>query len=513
MKVVIVGGGTAGWITAIQALHFIKSKTKKKIELTVIDSSKIEIIGAGEGSTGIFTDWVETKLAYFGKNELDFLNETGATLKLGINFKDWDGVGTSYLSPIEPTITAQYTPDVLLLTALLKGNVEDSTEIGWMMRNGYSTYHTSKLHSTGGHALHFDAHKVGQFLKSVAIENGTNHIDAEIKKLNRNPINGELDSVLLDDGSTLDADFWIDCSGFARVLIKPMGGGWRDFSKYLPVNRALPYLYNYKSDDDIRAETVAWAQKNGWMWQIPTQERYGCGYVYCDYFTTADKAFEEMKLATNRPDIEPIRELKFDVGCVEQPWVKNVLAIGLSSGFLEPLQATSIHTTLAQSQLFFDFIFLEEKEYFVNEGNRKLYNQRVLNLQEDFRDLLQFHYMGKRDDSDFWKFIHNDLEKTQMTKNLIEISKYRAPSFMDFYNYFGAAAWGVWGWTLVGLGYVNKFNAELTLRNARPDDVKMGEKTFEGLKTAHKINSIRLLKNNDFINLLREGKIKGCERK
>ena len=512
MKVVIVGGGTAGWIAAIQALYFIKNKTKKKIELTVIDSSKIPIIGAGEGSTGLFTDWLENKLSFFGKNEIDFLNATGATIKLGIHFKDWDGEGTSYLSPIEPTVSAQFTPDVLLLTALLKGNVEDSTELGWMMRNGYSTYHTSKMHSTGGHALHFDAHKVGQFLKSVAVENGANHIDAEIKKLNRNPLNGELDSVLLDDGSTLEADFWLDCSGFARVLIKPMGGGWKDFSNNLPVNRALPYLYDYK-DEEIRGETVAWAQKHGWMWQIPTQERYGCGYVYCDYFTTADKAFEEMKLVTNRPDVEPIRELKFDVGCVEKPWVKNVLAVGLSSGFLEPLQATSIHTTLAQCQLFFDFIFQEEKEYFVNEGNRRLYNQRVLNLQEDFRDLLQMHYMTKRNDSDFWKFVHNDLEKTQVTKNIIEISKYRTPSFMDFYNYFGAAAWGVWGWTLVGLGYVNKFNSELTLRNANPMDVEMANKRWESLKTAHKINSIRLLKNHDFVNYLREGKIKGCDRK
>jgi tryptophan halogenase len=512
MKLVIVGGGTAGWISAIQALYFIKNKTKKKIELTVIDSSKIGIIGAGEGSTGLFTDWLENKLEFFGKNELDFLNATGATIKLGIHFKDWDGEGTSYLSPIEPTVSAQFTPDVLLLTALLKGNVEDSTELGWMMRNGYSTYHTSKIHSTGGHALHFDAHKVGQFLKSVAVENGANHIDAEIKRLNRNPLNGELDSVLLDDGSTLEADFWIDCSGFSRVLIKPMGGGWKDFSNNLPVNRALPYLYDYK-DEEIRGETVAWAQKHGWMWQIPTQERYGCGYVYCDYFTTADKVFEEMKLVTNRPDAEPIREIKFDVGCVEKAWVKNVLAVGLSSGFLEPLQATSIHTTLAQSQLFFDFIFQEEKEYFVNEGNRKLYNQRVLNLQEDYRDLLQIHYMTKRNDSDFWKFVHNDLEKTQMTKNIIEVSKYRTPSFMDFYNYFGAAAWGVWGWTLAGLGYVNKFNSELTLRNANPKDVEMANKRWESLKTAHKINSIRLLKNNDFVNYLREGKIKGCERK
>jgi hypothetical protein len=165
------------------------------------------------------------------------------------------------------------------------------------------------------------------------------------------------------------------------------------------------------------------------------------------------------------------------------------------------------------SQLFFDFIFQEEKEYFVNDGNRNLYNQRVLNLQEDFRDLLQFHYMSKRNDSDFWKFIHNDLEKTQMTKNIMEISKYRTPSFMDFYNYFGAAAWGVWAWTLVGLGYVNKFNAELTLRNANPPDVQMAEKRFESLKIAHKINSMRLLKNNDFVKLLKEGKIKDCIRK
>jgi flavin-dependent dehydrogenase len=508
MKIVIVGGGTAGWITAIQALYFIKNKTKKKIELIVIDSSKIPIIGAGEGSTGMLVDWIQSKLSFFGKKEIDFLTNTGATLKLGINFKDWDGIGTSYLSSLQPTLSSQSTPDVVLLKSLLNGNVYDSTELSWLMQNEYSTYHTSKLHSIGFHALHFDAHKVGQFLKSVAVENGVIHLDAEIKKINRNPLSGELDSVLLDNDSTLDADFWIDCSGFSRALIKPMGGGWKDFSKYLPVNRALPYLYDYKENENIRGETLAWAQKNGWMWQIPTQERYGCGYVYCDYFTTADKAFEEMKIATNRLDAEPIREIKFDVGCVEKHWVKNVLAIGLSSGFLEPLQATSIHTTLVQSQLFFDFIFQEEKEYFVNDGNRNLYNKKMLTMQEDFRDLLQFHYMGKRSDSDFWKFVHNDLEKTQVTKHIMEISKYRTPCFMDFNDYFGSASWPVWSWTLVGLGYINTQNSEITLKNANPMDLIMAERWVQSIKTTHKLNSIKLLKNNDFIKLLKENKIK-----
>lgn len=512
MKIVIVGGGTAGWINACHAIRWVKTRTKKKIEIVVVDSSKIPIIGAGEGSTGILTDWIENNLTDLGGNEVDFLMNTKATIKLGIHFKDWDGVGTSYLSPIEPTASAQHTPDVLLLTALLNGNVEYSTELGWMMKNGYSTYHTSKIHSTGGHALHFDAHKVGEYLKSIAVKNGVTHIDAEVKRLGRNSETGELDYVLLDDGTTLSGDFWIDCTGFSRLLIGPMGGGWRDYSKYLPVNRALPYTYDYK-DEEIRGETIAWAQKHGWMWQIPTQERYGCGYVYCDYFTTADEAFEDMKKVVGRPDVEPLRELKFNVGCLDKFWVKNVLAVGLSSGFLEPLQATSIHTSIVQTQLFFDFIFQEDKENFMNDGNRNIYNEKITLLYDDFRDLLQFHYMSKRNDSDFWKFIHNDLEKTNMTKNIMEISKYRTPSFLDFYNYFGAAAWGVWSWTLVGLGYVNKENSESTLRNANPMDVEMAKKRYESLQTAHKINSIRLLKNHDFVNYLREGKIKGCDRK
>jgi tryptophan halogenase len=155
-----------------------------------------------------------------------------------------------------------------------------------------------------------------------------------------------LESVETTTGK-IEADFWIDCSGFARVLIGPMGGGWKSFSEYLPVNGAIPYIHEFKKDEDVRLETLAWAQPNGWMWQIPTQKRYGCGYVYSDMFTTYDKAVDELMKTTGRK-IEPLRNLKFDSGRLEKCWVDNVVGIGLSAAFVEPLEATSIHSTVVQ---------------------------------------------------------------------------------------------------------------------------------------------------------------------
>ena len=148
--------------------------------------------------------------------------------------------------------------------------------------------------------------------------------------------------MILKDGAKLEADFWIDCSGFGRVLTKEMGGGWHSYSDYLPVNSALPYLHSFENNEVPKFETLAWAMPNGWQWQIPTQTRYGCGYVYSDMFVNKEQAHSELEQITGRK-IEPIRNIKFDVGRLENFWTKNVVAIGLSSGFLEPLQATSIH--------------------------------------------------------------------------------------------------------------------------------------------------------------------------
>ena len=510
MKIVILGGGTAGWIAGCMAASLNKmfkdSNNPSSYDVTVIDSSNIPIIGAGEGSTGILTDWISKKFKHLGANEVDFLYETESTLKLGIKFKDWDGVGTEYLSPIQPTYSSMYNVDLDLLSFVVHGKYYESSPAGYLMGNGLSSYYTTKNKTTTTHSYHFDAHKVGQYLKKLAIKNGIKHIDAEVIKVNVNPLTGDCDSVLLKEtNETITADLWIDCSGFARIIAKEMDCGWTSYQDFLPTNTAMPYLHKYAKDEDIKLETLAQAMPNGWMWQIPTQQRYGCGYVYCDKFTTADKALEEMETITGRK-IEPIRTIKFEAGRLNKFWSKNVISVGLSSGFLEPLQATSIHSTIIQLDLLYNHFLYTDKERSLNDFVRDRYNGFIANMYDDFKDLLQIHYMTKREDSEFWKYVKYELPKTEKTKYMLEMCKHRCPSSLDLDMYHGAAGWGVWCWTLIGLGYVNKETAKITLNNFSMNDES--KRVYNQLNSSNLNKKYSLLSSNDFMKALWDKKIK-----
>ena len=500
MKIVIVGGGTAGWLAAMYCARFNHS-TKEPNEIVVIESSKIPIIGAGEGSTGMLHKVVDYYFTHWGINEADFLKNTEATLKLGINLKDWNEIGHQFYSPVEPTDTSMGSIDTDLLVSYINANFYDSCASGYLMSNGYSTYATNKKDIIGGHSYHFDAHKVGQYFKSFAIKNGVKVIDAEIETLNRNSLTGELDSVQTTIGK-IDADFWIDCSGFGRVLIKPMGGDWVSWKDYLPTNGAIPYIHPFEKDEDVKLETLAWAMPNGWMWQIPTQQRYGCGYVYSDMFTTYDKAVDELMKTTGRK-IEPLRNLKFDVGRCKNFWVKNVVAVGLSAGFVEPLEATSIHATIVQLDVLSSNLsnFVPTKEHIIYESNIKRYNEFFGKLFDDIKDLIQMHYITDREDSEFWKYCKYTMKRTDKVKEILEISKHRAPSMLDFELYHGAANWGVWGWTVVGLGHLSKKTAARTLDSYKhtPDMVR---KKFEQIKHRNTLNSIKCMKTKEFMKAL-----------
>lgn len=509
MKIGIIGGGTAGWLAAAMAIlpDVYKSKKgeSKKCEVIVIDSDEISIIGAGEGSTGILSDYIDRKFSIIGCNTIDFLYETESTLKLGIKFKDWKGINSEYISPIQPTNTAQKSIDLDLLSFVLHDEYYNSVLAGYLMNKGLSTFKKDRKNFLKSHAYHFDAHKVGQYFKKICTNNGVTNIKGTVSEVIKNPINGFVKSVKLKDtNKIIDADIWIDCSGFNRVLVKEMDMGWINYSEYLPVNNAMPYIHQFQNDENILPETLAWAQPNGWMWQIPTQQRYGCGYVYSDMFTNTDSALEELEKTTGRK-IQPIRNLKFDVGRLEKFWDKNVVSIGLSSHFLEPLQATSIHATLVQLDyfLFHHCNYDIDKFEYVESSN--LYNKFVGKMIDDFRDLIQIHYMTGRNDTPFWKFCNNELKKTDKVKNIIGISKHRSPSFLDFDLYHGVGGWGVWCWTLAGLGYLNKTNAKYTLTHHSLLD--KSQDAVRGITYENELSSISLMTNKEFIKNLQNKKI------
>ena len=331
MKIVIAGGGTAGWLSALflakQNLH----RDEPAYDITVIESEDIPIIGAGEGSTGVLQKVLLSTLTQLeGFGEQEFFQHCNTTFKLGIDCIDWNGVGDRFFESLSGTQTSLWPLDRDFTLCSKYGVAAESSPNKYLWEKNLTPFlkaESSDNYETG-YAYHFDAHKVGEWFKKIALENGIKLQTGTITNTNLNPKNGELQKVILKDGTEIESDFWIDCTGFNRVLSNAVGAEWVSYSEYLPINSALVYTHQYEENEQIPNVTTAWAMPNGWMWQIPTQERLGCGYCYSDKFVSEEQALKEMQEITGRK-IEPLRNIKFDSGRLKEVWKKNILSIGL----------------------------------------------------------------------------------------------------------------------------------------------------------------------------------------
>ncbi|KAF0173373.1 MAG: Tryptophan halogenase [Rhodobacteraceae bacterium] len=396
-RIVIVGGGTAGWLAALM-LGDSARRGGHACEITVVESSKIGTIGVGEGTTAVFRQM----LHHFQIDEMEFLAATGATIKYGIRHKDWRRLGHHYDGPIDdPHRVAGQPgqPNFLDQYLVSQGKpVGESHLFQHLITHNRAPYarQGGKLVAAGPHhhAFHFDQALAGKFLRSKA--RGVTVLDDQVTSLHRHPDTGDLTAIGLEGGKTLHADFFIDCTGFRRRLIGEMGASWTSYGDILPVNRAMPFWVDLKPGEEIAPVTLAWAQKNGWLWKIPTSERYGMGYVYSDAHTTPDTAKAEIEAALGH-EIHPRNDIRIDAGRLAQNWVGNCVALGLSSSFLEPLEATSIHGTVVQLMLLTSL--LPDP----NPRGRDAYNAACATQVDDFRDFIRLHYVSERRDSRFWQ--------------------------------------------------------------------------------------------------------------
>lgn len=456
MNIVIVGGGTAGWMTALLA-----SNRHPNHKITLVESTAIGVIGVGESTTGLLTDLLNNHLWDFGCDHNEFMRETGASLKYGIKFKGWTpDIDDYYIGPIDGSVTKMHTPDVLFAYGIKnlprKDLIKVSRNGNWIARGKSNLSKTTGEFSSITHAMHVDAHLVGKYFKKVTLRNSNaSHIDAKV-------IDAELDqrgfikNVILEDHTKIEGDFFIDCSGLSRLLIQKMpGNGWTSFMDYLPVNSALPFQLAYEENELPEPYTTAWAQNSGWMWQIPLMDRKGCGYVFDDNFITPDQAHEEIEKRLGRK-INPIKSIKFTTGRQQSAWINNCVTIGLASAFLEPLEATSIHSTVVQIKNFvFDYL-RDTVEDTVNHGSINIYNQRTRKMFDDLKDFIAMHYCGGRTDTEFWRYINTGVTKTEFVHNLIEMAKHRMPTHHDFPTYYGSAGWPLYSYVMEGIGIIDK---------------------------------------------------------
>jgi tryptophan halogenase len=461
MKIVIVGGGTAGWLAAT---HFVKHTTG--YDVTVIESLNIPIIGAGEGATALLPWFLMDGWDNGGIDEKEFIRKTKGTIKLAINLKNWKGDGKNFYSPIHASSTYRQPYDTAFLGSILKYDRADMSSIhSWLLEAGLTTYDKSYkkiLSGLASNSYHFDGNEVGKYFKELCIKKGVKVINTEVEDTKFDE-NEYLKSITLKNGDTISADLWFDCTGFSRTLVGKTKNKWISFKENLPVNSAIPFSTPITSKT-VRFETLAETMNAGWMWKIPLQERHGNGYVFCNEFQSFDKGVEELENNLGH-SIDPIREIKFETGRYNEIWYKNIVSVGLSSHFLEPLQATSIHISiLSLSNLLMHF--LRDVNSITNDTNRMRYNTDINKVIDDYKDFIQMHYLAGRSDTPFWKFMKNEIKLTDRNVEYLEISKSRSLNIFDFDSSHGTPGWGVWGHIIDMVGLYNKSTIEKELINA-----------------------------------------------
>lgn len=448
-NIVVVGGGTAGWFAALTMRRIFSANTS----IRLIESSKIGIIGVGEG--GILN--IMSALRRNGIDIDDFMAETGATYKWGFAYEGWrtglpDDKYYHLFGLAKHKVHEQRSGYYPHLSAMVNQKIPMHLYMRGFdaIKGNASQQEAKRLLDLGNtdvlSSIHFDSHKVASYLKKTALQRGVLHIDAKVLDALQDEA-GAVNEIVTSEGN-FPADFVIDASGLSRLIIGKLNAQWESFSDYLLMDRAIPF-YMKHPEPNPSLVTRALAMKAGWMWQIPLVHRVGAGYVYSSRFTTPDEAVNEIK-ATVGYDIEPQRVISFDPGCYRRVWIGNVVALGLSSGFVEPLEATSIGQMLEQ-------LTNLEKTFLLNFGvvpEKTIDGFNVSNHASwmGIRDFLRMHYDQTRQDNEFWRAA-SSAPYPESYRQLRECWKRRTPRDMDIAQYhpFGwSQLFHVLSWMYVG---------------------------------------------------------------
>jgi len=415
-KLIVLGGGTAGLISALCCKHAFP-----KLDVTLIESKDIGIIGVGEGSTEHWAHLME----YLEIDIPELLRETDATFKTGIRFNNWHGDNTEYWHALAEFTLSQDPRSGLYLSMVDQiANGEDALASVW--KETLESRHAGPF-SKSVNQFHFDTKKLNDYFHKKCENKGVIFI------------NDTIDDVELDESGFVSklhgkqiytADFFIDCSGFRRVIASKLGVKWIDCKDYLPMNSAIAFPTGYK--EDIPSHTEARALSSGWMWRIPTQNRFGNGYVYCDDFINEDEAISEAQ-SQHSDKIEIAKKIKFSAGYLDENWTKNCVCVGLASMFVEPLEATSIGSTIQQM---FGLITSLPHWHKNDKTSAKIYNKRFKQVSENIIDFVQIHYITERRDSEFWRWINSDLILTDFNREYLDDFKKYLPSHQPFNDHF-----------------------------------------------------------------------------
>lgn len=487
-EIVIVGGGTAGWLTALYAKNaFLLSN------VTVIESEDIGILGAGEGTVPDFIGFTD----FLGIPISRLVKEADATIKTSVKFTNWKGDGSSYHHPFHSETNIgldggnAYNPyildtNVLIALNAIKNDMTTNIDISelagknkkvpFIFNGSVEDWQIDPIFgysSRSNWSVHFNAVKLASLLKTIGEERGIKTINAKVVSVNSKE-SGDITSLNLDNGSIQNLDFLFDCTGFHRFFIgKHFDAKWKSYREYLTLDSAVPFFLPI--DEEIPPYTECIAMKYGWVWKIPTKERYGCGYVFDSYYIDPEEAKKEVEEYFNI-SLDSSKTFKFQAGCYETPWINNCVSVGLSSGFIEPLEATSIWmTVLTLKDVFSNLENMRDR----NPNYIKEVNKKFVERNENIMNFIYFHYMSRRPDTDFWKKYSYE-SAPDSVKSMLDTWEYRAPSYSDFdSNLFKLNSW-----MMIARG-TDQLNVEVLKRTAESNyfQLKAGNLYVDLIKT------------------------------
>ncbi|WKE66158.1 tryptophan 7-halogenase [Gallaecimonas kandeliae] len=431
-SITLVGGGAAGWMTAIYLNRYFNQQPGSR-QIRVVESPDIGIIGVGESTVHS----IRYFFAAMGLDENELLKEANGTLKSGILFRNWmkpvAGQMHQYFHPFEANLSGaniDISSTWLAMQDRPPGRYDEAVcTSSHLVAEGRCAKGKNSAPYQGlvPYGYHLDATLMARFLRRKAVEAGVEHIEATVSDVD--VVDGNIVAVQTDKGR-VGGDIFIDCTGFRGLLMEKLSpGNWRSFAEALPVNRAVAIQKAYEGDVKPKPYTQATALDHGWVWEIDLVNRQGTGYVYDGNALTREEAEQALRDYLG-PQAEVLKAVHLDmkVGCRQRFWVGNCIAMGLAGGFIEPLESTGLHVINMGARLLATHLSAKT----LDQPVRDSYNRLMLGIYEDLKQFIVLHYcLTDRDDTPFWRRARESVRHCPALATQLDAWKHKVCEYLD----------------------------------------------------------------------------------